>query len=406
MPDQRGFLRLRSHHVARCVAQIQQRHVVRVAKLHEPRRLVRRDAVDGTGIGRQRLVGEDADAAPAEAGQGGDHRGGPSPAEFEHAALVGEGGDELAHVVGPPPVVGHDGADLVRSGRGRTRGGTVGRRARGVVVEPVRQVALHCGDRSVGVVDHEVDVATRREVLDRSGSGCGAVAAADGGPAHRDDGVAEESDAGVTITDGAGDDGHRRDPPRQFGQPVVDVPAAAGVHHDGWHRQDVVGTGAVAVEEHHQRPAVAAGQVDELVELLLVAVALGALQHAAVVGGGDGGAAEHVADAADEPVGRCVVVDFGGAPGQRAVLDEARPVPVEERREPCSGVGTARSGVGARPKDLIDGELFHEPSPRRRSRPGSLPHRPLRAAVQGRARRPGSGVRRRQPPRWAVRRAS
>ena len=96
----------------------------------------------------------------------------PGPAELQHAAVVGEGGDELAHVVGPTPVVGHDGADRLPAGFGPGRRGYLllaGRRTSGSGrrggVDGGRFVLRHGRPRPDGQL-----LAVRPDRLDRTGS--------------------------------------------------------------------------------------------------------------------------------------------------------------------------------------------------------------------------------------------
>ena len=344
-------------HVAGVVDEGHERQLVGVAQLDEAGGLVGGRAVDGPGVGGERLVGEDADAAAAEAGQGGDHRRRPGASQLEHAAVVGEGLDQAAHVVGPAPVVGHDRADrLVAAATARhRRGRPAGRRTRSA------GSGGRCSQRGVLVVDEQVDLAPGGQLVDGALEdlllGPLAGAAADGGAAHADHQVAQEDQPGVAVQHPARDDGDGRRPARQLGQAVVDVEASPRVDDDRRQRQVVAGAGTVTVDDDDQRPAVRVRQVDQLAQLALVAVALGAVGHRPVVGGGHHRVPVDLADAADQPVGGAVVVHAGGPAGQGPVLDEA--ALVEEPSPAAVGRPGTRPRLRRGRRDLADRELLH-----------------------------------------------
>ena len=111
-------------HVAGVVDEGDQREPVGVAQFDEAGSFVGCVGVDRPGPVRQGLVSEDPDRAPVEPGQDGEHRGRPAGAQLHGGIEVGEGGDHLAHVVGPAPVLGDQVGDALVPGRRRPVEGT------------------------------------------------------------------------------------------------------------------------------------------------------------------------------------------------------------------------------------------------------------------------------------------
>ena len=88
MPHQGGFLSLGADHIARCVAQHQDRNIEGVAQLHEARGLVRSLAVNRAPqmLG---IVGDNPNRPPFDAGKGGDHAQAEVTPDFQHRVGVG-----------------------------------------------------------------------------------------------------------------------------------------------------------------------------------------------------------------------------------------------------------------------------------------------------------------------------
>ena len=85
--------------VAGHVDEDDERHPERVAHPHEARGLLRRGGVEATAEA-QRVVGDDADGATAEAAERRRDVGGPARVQLEAGALVEHPLDERVHVVG------------------------------------------------------------------------------------------------------------------------------------------------------------------------------------------------------------------------------------------------------------------------------------------------------------------
>ncbi len=75
-----------------------ERHVERVARAHEPRRLLRRvDVERAREVGR--LVADDADHVAVDAREPAHDVAGPQRVDLEELAVVDDLGDDLLHVV-------------------------------------------------------------------------------------------------------------------------------------------------------------------------------------------------------------------------------------------------------------------------------------------------------------------
>ena len=132
------------------VAQEQDRQVVRVAQLHEPRRLVRTVGVDRAGEMR-RVVGDQPHRPAFDADERGDHADAELRSQLEHRVVVGEPVDDGAHVVDAQPVLGDDVPQRA----------LVGTRPRLDRALEVRQVLLRRRHRFGFVLDGDVDDAVR-----------------------------------------------------------------------------------------------------------------------------------------------------------------------------------------------------------------------------------------------------
>jgi hypothetical protein len=91
----------------RYVDEREQRHVERVARAHEPRRLLRGVDVE-TPREHLRLVPDDADRVAVETREPAHHVHRPQGEHFEEVTVVDDFGDDLLHVVRPVGRVGHD----------------------------------------------------------------------------------------------------------------------------------------------------------------------------------------------------------------------------------------------------------------------------------------------------------
>src|SRR5947199_179509 len=103
--DDAGALDLRADQEPRHVLQEHQWDVERVAQHDEACGLVGGIVVEGAPQ-HHRLVGDDADRVAGQAGEPDDNVAGPGGLQLEDAAVVDDGADDLAHVVGAPGIVG------------------------------------------------------------------------------------------------------------------------------------------------------------------------------------------------------------------------------------------------------------------------------------------------------------
>src|SRR5438445_248353 len=106
-----GLLHLGADQKPRRVGQEQQRHVEGVTEPDEARGLVGGVHVERAAE-HHRIVGDDADREAADADESGDEILGPLRLHLEELAAVGEGADELPHVVALPRIVGDDRGEI------------------------------------------------------------------------------------------------------------------------------------------------------------------------------------------------------------------------------------------------------------------------------------------------------
>ena len=332
VPHQRGFLRLGTDHVAGRVAQIQQRHVMRVAKLHETRRFVRRVAVDRPPE-MQGIVGDDPHRPSLDAQQGGNHAKAESRADLQHRVRVGQRADQRAHVIGAHAVLRHGMAQQALIGAvpvlhtplevGEVLPRHPGRRGL------VRNSDVH---HAVGHLDgHRPDflrpVDAEAAALDHRRTGH-----ADGGVRGRDDDIAAAKQhrvAGEAAARGDADHRHQAAQPRE----LVERVAGAAKDRDGI---GIAAAPAAAFGEDHRRQPPFLGEFVHPVLFPVVLLALRAGHDGVIVGARHDAAgflgksiAIDVRQTHDEAVGGGIVDQpfegRGGAArgdGQRAIFDE------------------------------------------------------------------------------------
>ena len=272
-------LGLGAHHDPGRVAQEQQRDVVCVAQLDEAGGLVARVGVDRAAEVVV-VVGHHADRASFDACQRSDAAGAPAATQFHHRVHIAELVDDLAHVVGPQPVLGNHMTQLAL-----------------VVAFPfvdgsleVRQVPLGRLDRRGLVGDEHVDDAVGPLHIDRADFlgakhtqaptfDHGRAADADIRALGRDDHIAAPEQhcvAGKAATIGDADHRHQAAELREEGErPAIQARAADPV--------GVTRPTAASLGQEHHRQAVVLGDLEHAVLLAVVVPALGARKHHVVI---------------------------------------------------------------------------------------------------------------------------
>ena len=327
------FFRLRADHEAGRIAQRDNRQIMRLAQLQEARGLVAGYRVDGPAQVRG-IVGDQAEGLAFDADQRGNQPRRELAAQLQHAAGVGQAGDDLADVVDAQAVFRDQVAQLAL-----------------VCTLPVGLLALEVGQVLLGDlhrlgfvfhqhVDHPVGalhaagadflglVAAQAATFDHRRAGH-----ADAGVTGGDDHIAAAEQRGVAGEAAPGHHAHGRHQPGQFGH------ADEGMAVQPGHADEIGITGPAAAalgEQHHRQPPLL-GQGQHAVGLLVVHHALSAGEYRVVVG--DGHAARGLfaelrgvdrADAGDQAIGRAQFLQFLGrtaaalgGQGHGAVFDEA-----------------------------------------------------------------------------------
>ena len=332
MSDERGLLRLRTHHVAGGVAEAQDGDVEGVADLHHARRLVRAVAVDRARE-VDRVVGDEADRPSLDADEGAHHAGSELALELEDRPFVREHLDDPSHVVDPEPILGNR----------VPKAPLVGARPDVHPALEVREVPFRGDHRLRLVLDRDVHDPVRDLDVHRPhllGPEDAEPPALDHrGPPHADIGVPGRDHhvaaaehhrvAGEAPPGGDADERHESaQPPEEMEGGDVQV-----------RREDDVGVAgppSPALGEEHHREAPLLGEGEHAVLLLVVELPLGAGEDGVVVGHHEAArplvAEEAPVDAADpghEPVrggaAHQLVHGVALAPGRDhkgAVLDE------------------------------------------------------------------------------------
>ena len=299
-----------------------------------------------------RIVGDHAHGPAFDADEGGDDADAELLADLQHRARVGDGVDDVLHVVEAQAVLGDDVAQAALVGR-----------------LPVLDRALEVGQVLLGhfhgvllVLGEQVDDAVRHleghrahlfgrvdaeaPALDHGGTAHG-----DGGALGGDDDVAAGDQGGVAGEGAPVDDRDQRHEARE----LRELREGVGVEGDARSAAVVAGASAAAFPEEDQRNAETVRQLEHAILLVVVAAPLGSREHGVVV------VHEHRArgffaeergvdraDAGDQAVRR-------GVPAQRlhvvaAVLagDDQRPVFLERTLVHELGDVLPRHAVAAR----------------------------------------------------------
>ena len=151
---------------ARHVDERDERDVERVARAHEPRRLLRRADVEHAGE-RPRLVADDADAVAAEPREPAHDVLGEERLDLEELAVVDDRRDDRLDVVRLRRLVGHERVELGRLAVDRVRRRVVRRRL-GVVLRQEAEQVARVLERSLLVRRDEVRDAGLRRVRHRA----------------------------------------------------------------------------------------------------------------------------------------------------------------------------------------------------------------------------------------------
>jgi hypothetical protein len=317
---------------------------MRIAQLHEARRLVGRLHVDRAAQ-VVRVVGHQPDGPAFDARERRHDARAEARAQLEQRAGVGHAAHRGAHVVHAQPVLGHHVA----------QGARVGALPVGDRPLEVRQVLLRGGDRRGLVLHQDVDHAVARlhaarpDLLGREAAEAAALdhrgaAHADVAALRGDDHVGTAQQRRVAREAAAMHDADHRHLARERGELAEGVVVEA--RHD--RHVGIAGPAAAALgEQHHRQPQLVRHR-EQPVGLVVVAHALRAGQHRVVVG--QHGAARllgaelprvDAADAGHHAVGRRVgdqILERAAArlrrDGERAVLDEV------------AGIGRAVAEVG------------------------------------------------------------